>query len=37
MTTIMGTSVVIYLFAIPLYIWGKNLRRITKDSNIHSM
>ncbi|KAF8542748.1 MFS transporter [Trichophaea hybrida] len=35
MITIIGTSTLIYLFAIPLYIWGKNLRRMTKDSYVH--
>lgn len=33
--TIIGTSMLIYLFAIPLFIWGKNLRRFTKDSYVH--
>ncbi|KAA8913487.1 putative MFS transporter [Sphaerosporella brunnea] len=37
MVTIMGTHMAICLFAVPLYFWGKNLRRITKDSNVHSL
>ena len=33
--TVIGTSMLIYVFAIPLFIWGKNLRRFTKDSYVH--
>ncbi|CCX33323.1 major facilitator superfamily domain-containing protein [Pyronema domesticum] len=33
--TIVGTSTLIYVLAIPLYFWGKKLRRATKDSYVH--
>jgi hypothetical protein len=35
MATIVGTSTLIYVLAVPLYFWGKKLRRATKDSYVH--
>ena len=33
--TNMGLMVLFTLMAVPLYFWGKSLRRLTKDSFVH--